>query len=264
VIHPGSDVTKPIDWIPFLSRIADEADSIALRLFRRPSLKVLIKADASPVSEADQAIESAARRLLAAHHPGLGVLGEEEGETGSKDARLILDPIDATKNYVRGIPVFASLLAIEEEGEVTAGLITAPGLGQRWHAARGHGAWSGERRLQVSAISQWDQAQVFHGSLAGSEALEIPAGLERLIMKSGRSQGFGDSWQHALVAEGAGELALDVAVSPWDIAALQVIVEEAGGRATSFAGERTIYGGSMLTSNSVLHEEAIRTLAIDN
>jgi histidinol-phosphatase len=254
------NVPKPIDWIPFLNQIADEADAIALRLFRRPWLKVLIKADASPVSEADQAIESTARRLLAAHHPGLGVLGEEEGETGSGDARLILDPIDATKNYVRGIPVFASLLAIEENGEVTAGLVSAPALGQRWHAARGHGAWSGERRLRVSSIAQWDQAQLFHGSLGGSEALEIPRGLQVLIAKAGRSRGFGDFWQHTLVAEGAGEAALDVAVSPWDIAALQVIVEEAGGRATTFTGERTIYGGSMLTSNGVLHEEAVGLL----
>jgi histidinol-phosphatase len=251
---------SPADWIPLLARIADEADAIALRFFRQASLRVDTKADASPVSEADRAIEAAARRLVAAHHPELGVLGEEEGETGSRDARLILDPIDGTKNYVRGIPVFASLLAIELAGEVNAGLVSAPALGQRWHGARGAGAWSGDRRLRVSAVRDWDRAQLFHGSLSGSEGRETPAGLTRLIQRAGRSRGFGDFWQHTLVAEGTGEVAVDPRVAPWDIAALQVIVEEAGGMATALDGQRSIYGGSLVTSNGVLHQEALAVL----
>ena len=136
-------MTPTTDWIPLLAAIADEADAIALRHFRRFSLRVDLKPDASPVSEADRAIEALARRLVAARYPGLGILGEEEGETGSRDARLILDPIDGTRNFVRGIPVFATLLAIELEGDVVAGLVSAPALHRRWHAARGAGAWSG-------------------------------------------------------------------------------------------------------------------------
>lgn len=250
----------PLEWIRFLTEIADEADAIALRLFRIGTLKVQVKPDSSPVSEADQEIEATARGLVARHHPELGILGEEEGETGSRDRRLILDPIDGTRNFVRGIPVFATLLAIEVEGEVVAGLVSAPALGQRWHAARGAGAWNRDRRLKVSPISEWSEAQVFHGSLSGSEAREVPPGLFTLIRQSERSRGYGDFWQHMLVAEGSGEVAVDPKVAPWDIAALQVIVEEAGGRATTLSGERSIYGGSLVSSNRALHDSAIQLL----
>lgn len=248
------------DWIPFLTAIADEADAIALYHFRRATLRVDLKSDASPVSEADRAIEAAARSLVAARYPGLGILGEEEGETGSRAARLILDPIDGTRNFVRGIPVFATLLAIELEGDVVAGLVSAPALHRRWHAARGAGAWSGEQRLAVSAIDQWAEAQVFHGSLGGSEARVLPAGLVRLLGAASRTRGFGDFWQHLLVAEGAGEVAVDVEVSPWDVAALLVIVEEAGGRATALDGERSCYRESFVCSNGRLHDAALARL----
>ncbi len=251
----------PEQWIPFLHELADEADAIALRLFRRSTLRVETKPDLSPVTEADQAIEAAARRLAASRHPSLGVLGEEEGEAGSTGLRLIIDPIDATRNFVRGIPVFGTLLAIEEEGEVVAGLASAPALGQRWHAARGAGAWSGGRRLRVSMVDQWEHAQVFHGSVGGRELRDEPPGLMALLRSAGRSRGFGDFWQHVLVAEGAGEAAIDLGVSPWDVAALQVIVEEAGGQATTLAGERTIYGKSLVTSNGLLHAAALAGLA---
>ncbi|HKP29429.1 MAG TPA: inositol monophosphatase family protein, partial [Gemmatimonadales bacterium] len=134
-------------WIRLLTEIADAADEIALRYFRRTDLRVDTKSNQTPVSEADLAIESAARRIVATRHPELGTLGEEEGATGSTSERLILDPIDATRNFVRGIPVFASLIAIEIEHEIVAGLVSAPALGTRWHAERGAGAWSGGRRL---------------------------------------------------------------------------------------------------------------------
>ena len=203
-------MTSAADWIPFLTTIADEADAIALRHFRQARLRVELKPDASPVSEADRAIESAARALVKNLHPELGILGEEEGETGSGELRLILDPIDGTRNFIRGIPVFATLLAIELECDVVAGLVSAPALHRRWNAARGAGAWSGGERLAVSAIDQWAEAQVFHGSLGGSEARTNPAGLVRLLGGAGRTRGFGDFWQHLLVAEGAGEVAVDV------------------------------------------------------
>jgi histidinol-phosphatase len=247
-------------WLPLLADIADSADAIALRHFRRPDLSVATKSNLTPVSEADLAIESATRRVVASRHPELGMLGEEEGATGSTSERLILDPIDATRNFVRGIPVFATLIAVEIEGEIVAGLVSAPALGTRWHAERGGGAWSGGRRLSVSKLSGWDEAQVFHGSLGGAETSKWSARVAEISARAHRDRGFGDFWQHVLVAEGAGEMALDPGVSAWDVAPLQVIVEEAGGRATTVEGERTIYGGSLVTSNGIMHDLAIDAL----
>ena len=249
-------------WLAFLEELADGADPTALRYFRAQDLRVEEKPNLGPVSEADLAIEEAARSLTSERHPGLGILGEEQGETmGSGEARLIIDPIDATRNFVRGIPIFASLFAIEESGEVVAGLVSAPALGTRWAAARDHGAHCGSRRLHVSGIRELSTAQLFHGSLGGVEAGALPAGLTHLIARTERQRGFGDFYQHVLVAEGAGEIAIDPIVSPWDIAPLVVLLEEAGGRATSLQGERTIYAGSLVSSNGFSHEEALRILS---
>lgn len=253
----------PADWLPFLLEIADRADRIALQHFRRPRLRVTAKPDQSPVTEADLAIEAEARALAAAHHPGLGILGEEQGaSSGDSTATLVIDPIDGTRNFVRGIPVFGTLLAIEEHGEVVAGVVSAPALGQRWRAARGGGAWCGGRRLAVSATSRMRDAMVLHGDLSGGEGGGVrPPGLEALICGAGRSRGFGDFWQHMVIAEGGAEVAVDPVMNPWDIAALQIIVEEAGGRATTLAGARSIRGGSLVTSNGLLHDEALATLS---
>lgn len=248
------------DWLPLLTEIADRADPIALRYFRAADLAVDAKADESPVTVADRAIEEAARELVGRRHPGLGIFGEEFGETGAAgEARLIIDPIDGTRNFVRGIPFFASLLAVEVAGEVVAGLVSAPALGQRWRAARGHGAFCGSRPLRVSAVRELAQAQIFHGDLSGTEP-SPPPGAAALFRRAQRTRGFGDFYQHLLVAEGAGEFAIDPSVKPWDVAALQVIVEEAGGRATTLEGERAIAGGSLISSNRLLHEEARRIL----
>jgi histidinol-phosphatase len=214
------------------------------------------------VTQADLEVEAALRDLVRARHPELGVFGEEHGEDlGAGDARLIIDPIDATANYARGIPVFATLLAIEDAGEVVAGMVSAPALHRRWHAVRGHGAWSGQRRLHVSAVRRIEDAQIFHGSLAGAEAVPGTAKIPPLLRRSWRQRGFGDFYQHMLVAEGCGELALDPVVAPWDIAPLQVIVEEAGGRATTIDDRRDIAGGSLISSNGLLHGEALATFA---
>ena len=249
-------------WLGFLERLADAADLIALRYFRSQDLHVKEKPNLGPVTEADLAIEEKLRRQTSEAHPALGILGEEQGETaGSGESRLIVDPIDATRNFVRGIPIFACLLAIEEAGEVVAGLVSAPALGTRWSAARGHGAYQGNRRLRVSGIRELAGAQLFHGSLAGVEAIQLPPGLSTLLERSERQRGFGDFYQHVLVAEGAGEIAIDSAVSAWDIAPLLLLIEEAGGRATSLQGERSIYAGSFLSTNGVMHEQALRVLA---
>jgi histidinol-phosphatase len=248
------------DWLPFLTELADRADELALRWFRAAGLRVVEKPDRSPVTAADQAIEAMARALLRERHPGLGVLGEEEGEAaGTAAVRLIIDPIDGTRNFVRGIPVFATLLAIETGGQVVAGVASAPALGARWHAARGGGAFRDGRRIMVSRIESLEHAMLFHGNLGPGEA-GPPPGIAGLIARVERTRGFGDFYQHMLVAEGAGEIALDPVMHPWDIAALQVIVEEAGGQATSLRGERSIYATSLVTSNGTMHQAILDTL----
>ncbi|HKC51791.1 MAG TPA: inositol monophosphatase family protein [Myxococcota bacterium] len=253
------------DWLPFLVEIADRADEIALRLFRSADLHVEEKADRSLVSAADQEIEHTARKLLAERHPDLGILGEELGtREGRVDTRLVIDPIDATFNFVRGLPVFATLLAVERAGEIVAGLASAPALATRWSAARGAGAFEGRRRLRVSGVRELAHAQLFHGSLAGYEGAFTPPGLLELARATHRQRGWGDFWQHCLVATGAGEIAVDPIVQPWDIAALQVIVEEAGGRATALSGERSIYAGSLVSSNGLLHAAALARLRGDS
>ncbi len=251
----------PADWLPFLTELADRADALARRWFRAAGLRVAEKPDLSPVTEADRAIEAMARRLVREHHPQLGVLGEEEGDApGSAETRLIIDPIDGTRNFVRGIPVFATLIAIETSGEVVAGVASAPALAARWHAARGSGAFRDGQRIRVSRIASLERATLFHGNLGPGEAGPPPR-ITELIVRVERTRGFGDFLQHMFVAEGAGEVAIDPVMQPWDIAAPQVIVEEAGGRATGLGGERSIFAGSLVTSNGPLHESALQALA---
>lgn len=255
-------MTRHDAWLPLLHELADHADAIALRHFRSPALGVESKPDASPVTLADRGIEAAVRAAVRRRRPDLGILGEEEGESGGPGGarRLILDPIDGTRGFVRGIPVFATLLAVEEEGEVVAGLASAPALGLRWHAARGGGAFCGDRRLAVSRVDRLTGAHLFHGSIGGvAEGNPLPT-LLALAARVERTRGFGDFYQHLLVAEGAGDIAVDPVVHPWDIAAVQVIVEEAGGRCTTLAGERSVYGGSLVTTNGLLHREALEIL----
>jgi len=248
------------EWLPLLIELADSADRIALAAFRKPGLRVDTKADASPVTEADHAIEAKVRACAVARHAELGVLGEEQGASGSTETRLIIDPIDGTRNFARGIPVFATLLAIESSGEVVAGVVSAPALGARWQAARGAGAFRDGRRLAVSPVRSLAQALLLHGNLGPGEG-GPPAGLVGLMRRVERTRGFGDFYQHMLVAEGAGEIAIDPMMHPWDIAALQVVVEEAGGRATSLSGARSIYARSLVSSNGLLHEAALQALA---
>lgn len=250
------------DWLPFLHELGDVADAISTRYFRRSDLPVERKPDRSLVTAADLEVEAAVRDLVAARHPELGVFGEEHGEhQGTSGSRLIVDPIDATANFARGLPIYATLLALEVEGEIVAGLVSAPALHQRWHAARGQGAFAGTRRLAVSRVADKQDAQIFHGSLAGAEAVPGTERIPGLLQGSWRQRGVGDFWQHVLVAEGCGEIAVDPVVKPWDIAPLQVIVEEAGGRATTLTGERSIYGGSLVCTNGLLHAAALAAFA---
>lgn len=250
------------DWIPFLHELADAGDAIALRHFRTASLDVRDKADASPVTVADRGIETAVRDRVRARHADVGVVGEEEGDGGAdRPVRLIVDPIDGTRNFVRGVPLFATLLAVESEGEIVAGLVSAPALGCRWHASRGQGAWAGDRRLRVSGVAELRRAHLFHGSIGGSGEGNPLAGLQALADRVERTRGFGDFYQHVLVAEGGGDIAIDPVVQPWDVGPLLLLVEEAGGRATTLTGERTVYGGSLISTNGHLHDEVLAALA---
>jgi len=231
--------------------LADAADAISLARFRT-GLAVERKPDLTPVTEADRAVESELRRLLAGARPGDAVLGEEHGATGEGVRRWLLDPIDGTRNYARGIPVWATLVALEEKGVVQLGLVSAPALGRRWWAERGEGAYAHGERIQVSCVSRIED-----GVLCFAFEEELPA----IARRAWHARGLGDFWAHMLVAEGAVDGAFDAAgVREWDLAAVQVIVEEAGGRFSDFAGESRIDAGSALSSNGLLHDELLRSV----
>lgn len=253
--------------------LCDIADGITSAAFRRPDLAVETKPDLTPVTEADRAVELALREEIGRRRPGDSVLGEEFGEgVGRASARRwIVDPIDGTKNFVRGIPVWATLLALEEEGALVVGAVSAPALGRRWWAARGLGAFAGAAGgagpagglgtpIRVSQVSVLADAQVSGGGLAGWEEHGGPTGPVRLALRCWRDRAFGDFWSHMLVAEGACEIALDPVVSLWDLAAVKVIVEEAGGRFTDLGGVARADGGSAVSTNGLLHDEALAIL----
>ena len=232
-------------------RLADAADAISLRGFRT-GLPVEQKPDLTPVTEADRAVEHELRKMLSEASPGDAILGEELGTSGDGLRRWLIDPIDGTRNYVRGIPVWATLVALEEAGEVRVGVVSAPALHRRWWAARGEGAFAGDERLHVSGVSRVEDSVL-------SLALECP--LPEMAGRAWHVRGLGDFWSHVLVAEGAVDAAVDPVVNEWDLAAVQVIVEEAGGRFSDFAGERRIDSGSALTSNGLLHDDLLAAVA---
>jgi len=241
--------------------LADAADAITVPRFRAPDLVVEAKADLTPVSAADRAVEERLRRVLGRFRPGDGVLGEEYGAAPGGSRRWVIDPIDGTANYVRGIPVWATLIALQVEGEAVVGVVSAPLLGRRWWAARGQGAWGNSEPLRVSTVPRLAEAQLSYGSLVTFEECGLGPQGEALGRLCRRTRGFGDFWSYMLVAEGGVDLTVDPLASLWDLAAPQVIVEEAGGRFTDFAGARRADGGRAVASNGLLHDEALAVLA---
>jgi len=227
--------------------LADAADAITMRSFRS-TFAVRTKADRSPVTEVDEAVERAIRDALERERPEDGIIGEELGVAAAAPGRRnwIIDPIDGTKNFVRGVPVFGTLIALD--GEV--GVVSAPALHRRWWAARGEGAFCNGARIRVSAVASIENAMI--ASIDDSYAA--------LVRACAHVRGFGDFWSHMLVAEGAAEIGIDPVVSHWDMAAVQVIVEEAGGRFTDYAGRARPDGGSGVSTNGLLHEEVLRWL----
>ena len=239
----------------FAHALADAADAITLGRFRASDLRVETKPDLTPVSEADRAAEEAIRALVAASGRGEGVLGEELGDDGG-DARWIVDPIDGTTSYVRGVPVFATLLALERDGEVVLGLVSAPALRRRWWAVRGGGAFAAGEPIRVSAV-----ARVEDSAVSTTSARRMPSGWRTIVQRAWSNRGLGDFWQHCLVAEGALDVACDPVVQLWDYAPVQLVVEEAGGRCTTFEGGEPAAGASFVATNGVLHDEVVTLLS---
>ena len=255
-------------WIEAALSWCDAADQVALRHFRR-DLQLERKPDRTFVTVADRSIERLVRERIAEAYPGHGIVGEEFGtEAGSEGVRWFVDPIDGTHNYLRGVPLFATLVAVERDGELQAGVISAPALGQRWHAWRGGGAWASgavgaeaPRRIEVSRVEAVADAQILFASGSDIEASGKAPGFRQLLGESWRERGFGDFWGYTLLAEGAAEAMVEVGLRPWDAAAPMVLVEEAGGRATDFEGRRTFQGESFLATNGRLHETIRARLA---
>jgi histidinol-phosphatase len=232
-------------------RLADAADALSLPRFRS-GLTIETKPDLTPVTEADRAVEAELRRILSEERSADAILGEEQGASGSGSRRWILDPIDGTRNYARGVPVWATLIALEEDGVVVVGAVSAPALGGRWWAERGSGAFASGEPIHVSAISTVEEAVL---------SFAIEQRTPELARRAWHARGFGDFWAHMLVAEGAVDGAVDaVGVNEWDLAAVQLIVEEAGGRFSDFVGTARIDSGTAVTSNGLLHDQLLATI----
>jgi histidinol-phosphatase len=240
--------------------LADVADAITMKFFRSSALSIRTKSDRTPVSEADEATERALRDRLQRDRPDDGIVGEEFGTTGRTDRRWILDPIDGTKNYVRGVPVWGTLIALEENGRLTTGVVAAPALHRRWWASAGGGAFCNGARLSVSRVAALPEAIIGYDEIADFDARGLTEKFTTLMRRCGRSRAFGDFWIHMLVAEGAMDIAVEPQVALWDMAPVQLIVEEAGGRFTSLSGEPRADGGSSVSTNGFLHDLVLDAL----
>ena len=246
--------------LAFANGLADRAAEIGMGLYLGDGLEIRRKADRSIVTQADTSIESMVREQVAAAFPDDHVLGEEEGGADHERGRVwIVDPIDATANYARGIPIWATLIALQVDGEVVLGIVNAPALGERYEAVRGGGARMNGRAIRVSEIDRLDDAQLFFaevGSWLGASSTALG-----MFGEAARTRGLGDFWGHALVARGAGEAMIEPELNVWDYAAIQIVVEEAGGRVTQIDGSPPRHGGSVVSSNGLLHDLILERLA---
>jgi histidinol-phosphatase len=251
-----------------LEAIADEADAIAMSYFRGGALGTERKRDGTVVTQADKRVEQMAIAKVNASGLPIDLVGEEtsgeipKGPATNGRARMIIDPIDGTEEFTRGVPTFGTLVGIEENAEIVAGMVSAPALekGARWRAYRGEGAWRGERRLHVSSIARLAESMIFTTGTGPSKDAEARERLRRLADAGRNSRSMGGFWQHMLVAEGAVECAVDWLSKPWDLSPLGIIVEEAGGKSTTVDGERSIYKGRFVSTNGLVHEEVLKLL----
>ncbi len=254
------------DDLALAHRIADAADAITMARFGALDLRVEAKPDLTPVSDADLAVERAARESLTAQRPEDAVLGEEFGGPAAQAGRCwVLDPIDGTKSFVRGVPVWATLVALLVDGVPVVGVVSAPALARRWWASAGAGSWvrtlgAAPRRLFVSAVSELDEASLGFSSLSGWRDVGLREAFVGLTDAVWRVRGYGDFLSYCLVAEGAVDVAAEPEVSLWDLAPLDVLVREAGGTFTALDGTPGPHGGSAVASNGLLHARVLTAL----
>ena len=250
-------------------RLADAADSITLARYQSIDLVVTTKPDSTPVTDADKATEEALRALLKNHRPEDGIVGEEFGnDAGGAERYWVIDPIDGTKNFLRGVPTWATLIGLIEKqsdgSEVAVvGVVSAPALFRRWHASEGNGAFvslnkAAPTRINVSQVSEIKDASISYSDFIGWGERLAP--FQSLLADAWRTRGIGDFWSHMLVAEGAVDVAIEPSLALWDMAALDIIVREAGGRFTNVAGSDGSLGGSGLSTNSAIHEKIVAKL----
>lgn len=270
--------------LAFALELADLADSISLPRFRAADLRVATKPDRTFVTDADTAVERALRERIEAERPGDGFLGEESGRADRGERRWIVDPIDGTSNFLRGVPNWGTLIALEVDGEPVVGVVSAPAFGARWWAETGGGSWARgmgtrdpeahdleaqsddrrharPRRLRVSGVSELADASLSFQSIAQWRDAGYLDSLLSLSEQVWRDRAYGDMWSYMLLAEGLVDLVAEFDVKPYDLAALVPIVREAGGSFTDIAGESTVWAGSSLASNGRLHEAAIEAIA---
>ena len=245
--------------------LADSVDGLTMKRFKSQDLTVETKPDLTPVTDADREAEQVIRAQLGRVRNRDAVIGEEFGTTGSGGRQWVIDPIDGTKNYVRGVPVWATLIGLIEDGEVVLGVVSAPALNRRWWAAAGSGAFTGRSlsqatRLSVSSVNQLSDASLSYSSLSGWRDLGVRQQFIELTDSVWRTRAYGDFWSYCMVAEGAVDLACEPELNLYDMAALVPIVTEAGGRLTSLAGQDGPFGDNALASNGLLHDAALDVL----
>ena len=254
------------DDLRFAHVLADSADATAMERFRARDLIVEAKPDLTPVSDADRSVEERMRATLARARPRDAITGEEFGTTGSALRRWVIDPIDGTKNFVRGVPVWATLIALMEGDETVVGVVSAPALNRRWWASFGAGASTGRSlssatRCRVSGVADIGDASLSYSSLRGWRDVDRWDAFLGLMDACWRTRAYGDFWSYMLVAEGAVDIAAEPGVDLHDLAAVDVIVTEAGGRFTDLSGKPGPAGGSALATNGKLHDDALAALA---
>jgi len=232
------------------------AGEIARKYFRT-ALDIELKGDLSPVTRADRECEQRITEILRAAFPEDGIFGEEFGEQHGKGARWIIDPIDGTANFIRHIPYFATLIALEEDGEITAGVVYAPIVDDLLYASKGNGAFDRQGRIYVSKRSTLRDSTVLFGGLDAFQRHGLWHGVERSVAASGRQRGFGDYFGHTFVARGQAEIMVELDLQPYDMAPIKLLIEEAGGRFTDLEGKPTIYGGNAVASNGLVHDEVL-------
>ena len=231
-----------------------------MQRFGAADLVVETKPDTTPVSEADRAVEEMVRDRLGAERPGDAVVGEEFGAEGSGARRWIVDPVDGTMSYVRGVPIWATLLALEVDGEMRLGIASAPAMRRRWWAARGEGAFANGSPIRVSQVAAIEDALMCYTSGRAFDHYDLGRQFRALSSRVWTARGFSDFWGHVLVAEGSADIAIEPVMNLWDNAPLQVIVEEAGGRFTDLDGNARSDGGNAVTTNGLLHEDVLAAM----